>query len=147
MARGWSVLPPIDIVVDGGVLVAADILDPILRAKVDAWLSSGCVKLVHFGTPCTTFSRARRFDGGPPPIRSGQFLDGIPGISAVNQASVRQGTMFLDITLQLCALVALAGGSWTIENPAKSMLWIMPQTILFQAACALLSFLLGSVCF
>ena len=63
--RGWGILPPIDITVAGEVLVAADILDPVFHAKLTAWLSSGAARLAHFGTPCTSFSIARRYDGGP----------------------------------------------------------------------------------
>ena len=58
--RGWNVLPPIDIVIEGDVLAAADVCDPALCSKVEAWLSSGCVKFVHFGTPCTTHVLVRR---------------------------------------------------------------------------------------
>ena len=63
--RGWGILPPIDIVLEGDVAAVADVTDPQLRAKIETWLRSGCVKFVHFGTPCTTFSRARKEgDGG-----------------------------------------------------------------------------------
>jgi hypothetical protein len=128
--RGWLVLPPIDIVVEGEVLSATNILDPKVMQKVQNWLQSGVVALVHFGTPCTTFSRARKHgDGGPPPIRSEQFLEGVPGISTKDQDKVRLGTQFLDITLLLCEMVVNHGGHWSIENPSSSMLWIMPQTI------------------
>ena len=128
--RGWSVLPPIDIVVEGEVLAKTNILDPNVLQRVQNWLQSGVVALVHFGTPCTTFSRARKHgDGGPPPIRSEKFLDGIPGISESDRIKVQLGTKFLDITLDLCKLIALHGGHWSIENPSSSMLWIMPQTV------------------
>ena len=129
--RGWAILPPIDIVVAGEVEEAASVVDPALMAKVNAWLGSGAVKLVHFGTPCTTFSRARRNDGGPPPIRSDDHLNGIPGIRWKDKESVRLGTEFLNIALRLCRLIASAGGHWSIENPLHSMLWLMPQTAQF----------------
>ncbi len=54
---GWTILPPIDINVDGDVLVAADVLDRRLWQKVIDWINSGVITLVHFGTPCTTLSR------------------------------------------------------------------------------------------
>ena len=128
--HGWLVLPPIDIVVEGEVLSATNILDPVVLQKVQNWLQSGVVALVHFGTPCTTFSRARKHgDGGPPPIRSEQFLMGIPGISAKDKEKVQLGTRSLDITLLLCRAVAAHGGQWSLENPSSSMLWMMPQTI------------------
>ena len=128
--KGWLVLPPIDIVVDGEVRFPTDILDPLVMEKLRNWSSSGVLALVHFGTPCTTFSRARKYgDNGPDPIRSKEFLFGIPGISAHDAEKVRFGTLFLDITIELAKLVAGHGGHWSIENPLSSMMWIMPQMI------------------
>ena len=48
----WSTLPPVEINVEGDTLASADLLDPALRKKIDAWIASGCVRLAHFGTPC-----------------------------------------------------------------------------------------------
>ena len=98
--RGWGILPPIDITVAGEVLVAADILDPVFHAKLCTWLSSGAVRLSHFGTPCTSFSIARRDDGGPKPIRSPKHLFGIPSIPARDKEVVRLGSY------------------WTLRSPA-----------------------------
>ena len=134
--RGWLVLPPIDVVVEGDVLFPADILDPSLIAKLRNWLRSGVIRLVHFGTPCTTFSRARRDDGGPPPIRSPEYLNGIPGIPVDDQSRVDMGTEFLDITISLAALATEFDAAWTIENPLSSMMWLMPQMIELQANLA-----------
>ena len=52
---GWSTLPPVEINVEGDTLASADLLNPVLRRKIDAWIASGCVRLAHFGTSCTTF--------------------------------------------------------------------------------------------
>ena len=134
--RGWLALPPIDVVVEGDVLAPADILDPSLLAKLKNWVRSGVVRLVHFGTPCTTFSRARRDDGGPPPIRSPEHLNEIPGILADDQVKVDMGTEFLDITISLAALASEFDAAWTIENPLSSMMWLMPQMIELQATLA-----------
>ena len=129
---GWSTLPPVEINVEGDTLASADLLDPALRTKINNWISSGCLKLVHFGTPCTTFSRARKAgDGGPPPLRADDLLQGVPGLDAVDAEKVRLGTLFLDVTLELCRAISLAGGHWSIENPDSSMLWLMPQVIAF----------------
>ena len=82
---GWSTLPPVEINVEGDNLASADLLDPALRRKIEAWIASGCVRLAHFGTPCATFSKARKHDGGPPPLRTRQFLNGVPFLSAKNK--------------------------------------------------------------
>ena len=52
---------------EGLVDVATDILDQVVQDKILRWLRSGEVRVVHFGTPCTTYSRARRHDGRGPP--------------------------------------------------------------------------------
>ena len=135
---GWSTLPPVEINVEGDTLASADLLDPVLRAKINAWISSGCVQLVHFGTPCATFSRARKAgDGGPPPLRTDDQLQGVPGLDPDDAEKVRLGTLFLDITLELCRAIALAGGHWPIKNPESSMLWLMPQVQAFLGISAL----------
>ena len=133
---GWSTLPPVEINVGGDTLASADLLDPALRRKIDTWIASGCVRLAHFGTPCTTFSRARKNDGGPPPLRTNEFLEGVPKLSAKDKEKVRLGTLFLDITLQFCEALTKVGALWSIENPESSLLWLMPQV---KAFCQRLS--------
>ena len=98
---GWSTLPPVEINVEGDNLA--------LRRKIEAWIASVCVRLAHFGTPCTTFSKTRKHDGGPPLVRTRRFLNGVPFLSAKNKEKVRLGTLFLDITLQLCEALTKAG--------------------------------------
>ena len=128
-SAGWICLPPIDTVA-GAVHCSADVLDPTTAQKIEAWLSSGLVRIVHFGTPCTSFSKARRLgDGGPGPIRSPDHLLGIPGIPAADLAKVKLGTKLLDITLQWTQLALQAGSQITIENPASSMIWLMPDMV------------------
>jgi hypothetical protein len=57
---GVFVLPAVDITIGGVVIEKTDILDPSVRRKIRKWISSGVIDLVHFGTPCTTYSSARR---------------------------------------------------------------------------------------
>ena len=55
----------------------------------------------------------------------------MPNLSVIGRDRVVAGNMFVDITLMLAALLAAQGCDWSIENPASSMLWIMPQVISF----------------
>ena len=57
-----AVLPPIDTATSKHVRVAVDISDPIIFEKVLRWIRAGLVAHIHFGTPCGTFSMARKDD-------------------------------------------------------------------------------------
>ena len=69
-----AVLPPIELEVSEHVPFAASIMDEKIKKKLETWLRAGVIHLIHFGTPCTSFSRARRDDGGPPPVRDDDNL-------------------------------------------------------------------------
>eukprot|EP00971_Amphidinium_carterae_P171496 3399555-Amphidinium_carterae.1 len=88
---------------------------------IQNWLLSEVVLHVHFGTPCTTFSRARRHDGGPPPLRSSGSPEGLASLSTTQQARVDEGNRFLDITLELIVTAHHARVTWSLENPASSL--------------------------
>ena len=103
---GWLVLPPVYIELSEEVSEEGNVLNEEFLQKLKNWCSSGVVLMVHFGTPCTTFSIARRDDGGPPPLRSEQFLLGLSGLSELNAEKVRLGNLFLDITIDLVLCVA-----------------------------------------
>ena len=126
--KGGKILPPIDIVEEGLVEKKTNIFDPLVEAKILNWLRSGAVKLVHFGTPCTTYSRARRFDGkGPPPLRSVTHLKGLPRLTHTDRQKVEDGDRCMAITavwVKYCHAMKI---EWTIENPWSSMIWLTPE--------------------
>ena len=84
-----AVLPPIEFEISEEVQGKADILDPMVRRKLEAWIRAGVVKFVHFGTPCTSFSIARRHDGGPPPVRDADNLYGFEDLRGYDLELVR----------------------------------------------------------
>ena len=72
----------------GKAVVAVDILlgpefdltSPIVYAELKGWISAGLVWGVLAGTPCETFSRARRappHSAFPGPLRSNEFPRGL----------------------------------------------------------------------
>ena len=117
-------LPPIDIDASELVHVAVNILEPGALEKVLRYLRSGIVAHVHFGTPCASFSMARKNDGGPPPLRSRTRVRGVCGLSAGDQEKVDIANKLLDITVELARAASGAGATWSIENPASSLLWL-----------------------
>ena len=71
-ALGIPCLPPIDITVCSEVPSAFDVLDCENWSFIMKLIASGAIKFIHFGTPCNSFSAARKEDGGPPPPAVGR---------------------------------------------------------------------------
>ena len=67
---GIAALPPIDITPCSEVPVPFDVLDADNWSFIMALIQAGAIRFIHCGTPCNTFSAARKLDGGPPPICS-----------------------------------------------------------------------------
>ena len=124
--HGVAVLPPIELLPNEVVLEAVDILQPEVLQHVKALLTGHHVQMVHFGTPCSSFSQARKLDGGPPPLRDRDHLYGLAGLAADDQKALRLGTQLMEVTAQLVTSAQQAGVKWSIENPETSLLWDMP---------------------
>ena len=65
-AKGWDVLP-VDVETNDVVTMSTDLTQADQQERLCAILRSAGAEFVHIGTPCASFSRARRLDGGPPP--------------------------------------------------------------------------------
>eukprot|EP00435_Cladocopium_sp_Y103_P055182 s631_g18.t1 len=96
-------------------------------------IEEGLVAFIHFGTPCSSFSIARKNDGGPPPLRDRKHLWGHPGLSLRDHEKVQMGNKFLELTTQLAQLCHSHGIPWSVENPATSFLWHMPPMLALMA--------------
>ena len=85
---------------------------------------------VHLGTPCTSWSRARRLDGrGPGPLRDdGAHLWGLSGLSAADARKVVVGNRLLEVSMHLVQACIDAEVPWSLENPASSRLWLTHAT-------------------
>lgn len=93
-------------------------------------LDSGNVACISAGIPCGTSSRAREIalpgGGGPRPLRSAEFLLGLPGLSKLDQLKVDKANAIyhnvseiLDKAILLMVLILL-------ENPRGSWVWLFP---------------------
>ena len=120
-------LPPVDITLCSNIPVPFDVLD------VDQWqrfmqlVYFGFIFFAHFGTPCNSYSAARKDDGGPPPLRSKEFPDGLPNLSEQNCCIVFLGNLFNERTCEACVAIVTLGGDFSIENPLGSLLWETPS--------------------
>jgi len=138
--RGVPILPPVDIVVSPLVPEPVDLLDMITWSTVLKVLTLGLVFFLHCGTPCNTFTAARKLDGGPPPLRSALRPMGLPDLSQDNQCLVLLGNIFLSRTVEACLIVFQLGGDFSIENPLLSLIWVtatMEQLVADTRALAL----------
>eukprot|EP00438_Fugacium_kawagutii_P012339 Skav221970 [mRNA] locus=scaffold195:898936:903000:- [translate_table: standard] len=93
------------------------------------WINSGVVKAGHLGTPCNSFSRARDRPGGPPRLRSDSQPMGLEGLRPHDERKVQLGNKLMFFT---CAVLRLALHWWipfTLENPQRSRLWIVPPVM------------------
>ena len=118
----WHVLPPVEVTLNELVTQPANVFDPGLWMKIRNWVRAGAVSYLHFGTPCTTYSKARNgSNGGPGPLRSLEHLNGLPGLSPADKAKVDEGNRFLLMTVELIMLNTTL--KWSIENPASSLMW------------------------
>ena len=76
-----------------------------LQSFIVDLIERGLVVGVWMGTPCTSWSRARRHDGkGPPPLRSDEHLWGLAGLNLKDQARVKSGNNHLLFSLRVFRL-------------------------------------------
>ena len=107
----------------------------VLREENREWLEEqiGRTLVVHFGTECKTFNRARELQRPgwrfPKPLRSAQHPLGLPGLTAKEKESLSRGNEMAEISVQLAFKLLAAGGYFIIENPEKSRLWDLPEFV------------------
>ena len=68
--------------------------------------------------PCATFSRAR-YSGraGPPALRSGRWLRGLPHLRGKQKRKVEEANDFIKFVLRACKIESQLGGAILIEHP------------------------------
>ena len=92
-AAGVPVLPPVDVVPSARVTTPRDLLDALFWQKILEVITLGLVFFLHCGTPCNTFTAARKLDGGPPPLRSADAPLGLPNLSEADRMLVFLGNL------------------------------------------------------
>ena len=75
--------------------------------------------------PCQSWSRARRFDFGPPPLRDdGKELWGRKGLSSSDQQKVNLGNLLLLATILMVVQLRQRNIAWIVGNPWTSRCWL-----------------------
>ena len=68
-------------------------------------------------------------DGGPPPLRSAEFPDGLPSLAGGLWYQAFLGNLFKERTCEACAALTILGKHFSIENPLGSLIWDTPAMI------------------
>ena len=90
--------------------------------RILGWISSGVVAGVWLGTPCSTWTRALRS-----PLRSEQYPDGLPDLTAEQDSKLRVGNESFTFTLRIIRACLKYNVGVMIENPQTSLLWSSPR--------------------
>ena len=99
---------------------------------------SGAISLLHASPPCRDYSRCKLRKGpGPKPLRTPDHMEGVPGLSSSDKARLDVSSQLMSRAAELAHATFKAGGHYTFENPANSMLWDEPAVrLLLQKSSA-----------
>ena len=113
-----------------------DVLPPGVLRSLLKFLSTHEVVLVWFGMPCQSWTRARRWDGGPPPPRDDTiFLWGRKHLSNSDNSRLALGNVLLLWTCVMAALCIELHIPYVIENPGSSRCWLTaPMQVLQKSS-------------
>lgn len=112
-----------------------DVLDPDVEKKIFDLLFNQKVQLVWLGMPCTTFSRARRWDGiGPPPLRDANYVMGIPWLRGRERAKLITGNNLYWFSMRILWACLRLRIPVVLENPETSLCWQTPILQVLQAS-------------
>ena len=105
-----------------------DLRSPAKRRLIADWIRSGFILGFHLGTPCESFTRARDVRPGPPPLRSDSQPLGLPAaqLKPHDQVKVAWGNLWMRFSVWLLTLGLRFQARGTMENPARSRLWLCP---------------------
>jgi hypothetical protein len=99
----------------GGYRPEHDLRRGVVRKNLRVKITGGTYRYVHFGIPCTRFSRIQQMNGGS---RSKANPAGDE-----NDPRDREANEMAHVVCLFCRLVAKTGGFFSIENPLTSFLW------------------------
>ena len=114
-----------------------DLSTPQGQQEVWNLLATLPVKYVHMGPPCGTYSRARekripkwalrKGASNPQPLRSERYPEGLPFLKGTAEAKVATANILANFSARVATHCSQHSIGFTVENPARSLLWLMPE--------------------
>ena len=114
-----------------------NILDDTQFENLLQLVHSGLIGAIWSAPPCKLYSQLRKDDGGPPPLRTKECLDGLPSLTPHQLLQVQESTEIHRRSSVLCIAVFQQGGFAAKEQPINSFAWCEPfhQQFLEQCPC------------
>ena len=107
--------------------ISLDILDDQIFQSLLTLCWSGKVDLLCLAPPCGPYSLCRLKPGGPPPLRTHAYLNGLPGLNSRQCEEVKTSQEIHSRAHQLATAGATMGGSFVLEQPPTSLAWLEPS--------------------
>lgn len=97
-----------------------------IQQEIINLLKSHQVKFIWMGTPCNSWSRARKWDGrGPGPLRDDhEGLMGLPNLSDKDQHKVKLGNALMRFSAKIFRICMALDIPVVLENPHTSRIWL-----------------------
>ena len=107
-----------------GKVVVCDLTTPEGQQLARHWLRHPSVHGVFAAPPCGTCSAARRIrNGGPPPLRSEAYPDGLPHLRGVDAERVASANALYAFLASFVLEAHAMNLPVAVENPRGSMFW------------------------
>eukprot|EP00435_Cladocopium_sp_Y103_P037245 s1928_g9.t2 len=100
-----------------------DLSTPSSREWWKARILSGAIAGVGGGPPCESYSAARYLPNGPVPLRSAEYIDGLPYNNARGWVQTLLGSRLMKFLIEMLLICAQVGACGFLEHPAYP-LWI-----------------------
>ena len=97
---------------------AHDLLNNKFYAQLLQRAQSGEFLAIIAAPPCSTFSVARHFRPGPPPVRNRQHPRGIPNQNPVRAKEAERANLLITRTCAILTAAINTGSEFILENPA-----------------------------
>ena len=135
-AEGWETGPPLDFLMDP----SWDVFHPEFLGLLLGILFERRVRILHLGTPCSSFSMA--FNGFPShAIRDAARPEGFPNLGEKQREMIETGNMLVYVGIALLKVQQKLDMTWSWEQPASSLQLLFPALVdvfaQFAVACAL----------
>ena len=101
-----------------------DLLDDQFYLNLLRLAASGRVGYAACSPSCNEYSILKLKPGGPPALRSHEFLSGFPHLDADQLTKVQNSHVMLSRCVEILQVVYSAGGHGHLEQPPSAMSWL-----------------------